>query len=46
MNALNTNFLGIKMKSPLLTASGTFGYGNELTDLIDITKIGAIITKL
>ena len=33
------------MKSPLLTASGTFGYGNELVDLIDITKIGAIVTK-
>ena len=45
MNSLSTNFLGIKMKSPLLTASGTFGYGNELTDLIDITKIGAIVTK-
>ena len=45
MNGLTTNFLGIKMKSPLLTASGTFGYGNELTDLIDITKIGAIVTK-
>ena len=45
MNSLSTTFLGIKMKSPLLTASGTFGYGNELTDLIDISKIGAIITK-
>lgn len=45
MGNLNIEFLGIKMKSPLLTASGTFGYGNELVDLIDITKIGAIITK-
>ena len=45
MNRLNINFLGIKLKTPLLTASGTFGYGNELTDLIDITKIGAIVTK-
>ena len=45
MTSLTTNFLGIKMKSPLLSASGTFGYGNELVDLIDITKIGAVITK-
>lgn len=45
MGNLNIEFLGIKMKSPLLTASGTFGYGNDLIDLIDITKIGAIVTK-
>ncbi len=45
MTSLTTNFLGIKMKSPLLSASGTFGYGNELVDLIHITKIGAVITK-
>lgn len=45
MSNLNIDFLGIKLKSPLLTASGTFGYGDELVDLIDITKIGAIVTK-
>ena len=45
MGILDIDFLGIKMKSPLLTASGTFGYGNDLVDLIDITKIGAIVTK-
>ena len=45
MGFLDIDFLGIKMKSPLLTASGTFGYGNDLVDLVDITKIGAIVTK-
>ncbi len=45
MSNLDIKFLGTKLKSPLLTASGTFGYGNELTDLINITKIGAIVTK-
>lgn len=45
MSNLGIDFLGIKLKSPLLTASGTFGYGDELVDLIDITKIGAIVTK-
>lgn len=45
MSSLSINFIGIKLKSPLLTASGTFGYGNELLDLTDISKIGAIVTK-
>jgi dihydroorotate dehydrogenase (NAD+) catalytic subunit len=42
---LNINFAGIKLKNPVLTASGTFGYGYELADLIPLKKIGAIITK-
>lgn len=32
-------------KNPVLVASGTYGYGNESSDLVDIDKIGAIITK-
>ncbi len=35
----------IKFKSPLMVASGTFGYGNEVDDIVDIDKLGAIITK-
>ncbi|MDR1952244.1 MAG: dihydroorotate dehydrogenase [Elusimicrobiota bacterium] len=42
---LNINFAGIKLKNPVLTASGTFGYGYELADLIPLEKLGAIITK-
>ncbi|MDR1941024.1 MAG: dihydroorotate dehydrogenase [Endomicrobium sp.] len=42
---LNVNFAGIKLKNPVLSASGTFGYGYELADLIPLKKIGAIITK-
>ena len=32
-------------KSPIFVASGTFGYGDEIKDLVDISKIGCIITK-
>lgn len=33
------------MKNPVMTASGTFGYGTEFEDFIDISKIGGIIVK-
>ncbi|AKL98012.1 dihydroorotate dehydrogenase [Endomicrobium proavitum] len=42
---LNINFAGIKLKNPVLTASGTFGYGYELADLISLKKLGGIVTK-
>ena len=42
---LNINFLGIKLKNPVLSASGTFGYGYELADLIPLSMLGAIVTK-
>ena len=33
------------LKNPVMTASGTFGYGLEYADLIDISRLGAIIVK-
>ena len=33
------------LKNPVMTASGTFGYGLEYTDLMDISRLGAIIVK-
>ncbi|MGA2368539.1 MAG: dihydroorotate dehydrogenase [Dehalococcoidia bacterium] len=36
---------GLKLINPVMTASGTFGYGNEYGDLVDIQKLGAIICK-
>jgi dihydroorotate dehydrogenase (NAD+) catalytic subunit len=36
---------GIKMRNPVMTASGTFGYGAEFADYLDLEKIGAMITK-
>ena len=35
----------LKLKNPVLVASGTFGYGIEYKDLVDLDKLGAIITK-
>lgn len=36
---------GIKMRNPVMTASGTFGYGAEFADYLDLESIGAMISK-
>ena len=36
---------GIRMRNPVMTASGTFGYGAEFADYMDLESIGAMITK-
>jgi dihydroorotate dehydrogenase (NAD+) catalytic subunit len=36
---------GLVLKNPLLTASGTYGYGDEITDLINPEILGGIVTK-
>ncbi len=42
---LTVNFAGIKMRNPLMVASGTFGYGEEYEELVDVKKLGAIVLK-
>jgi len=42
---LTVNLGRIKLKNPVLVASGTFGYGEEYSQLIDLNKLGGIITK-
>ena len=39
------NLAGIKMKNPVTVASGTFGYGREMSEFIDLNKLGGIVTK-
>ena len=39
------NFCGMKMKNPVTVASGTFGYGREVAEYIDLNKLGGICTK-
>ena len=39
------NLCGIKMKNPVTVASGTFGYGREFAEYIDLNKLGGIVTK-
>ena len=36
---------GLQLKNPVMTASGTFGYGGEFRDLVDLNRLGAIIVK-
>ena len=43
--SLDINIAGIKMKNPIMTASGTFGYGLEYSNLINIKDFGAIVAK-
>ncbi|MDR2917436.1 MAG: dihydroorotate dehydrogenase [Tannerella sp.] len=45
MADLTTKIGALTMKNPVMTASGTFGYGPEYADFIDISKIGGIIVK-
>ena len=42
---LSIDFAGIKLKNPVLTASGTFGYGEEFAEFVDLNKLGGIIVK-
>lgn len=45
MAQIEVNIAGLKMKNPVMTASGTFGYGVEFADLMDLSDIGGIIVK-
>ena len=45
MASLNVNIGNLKLKNPVMTASGTFGYGLEFEDFVPLSGIGAIIVK-
>ena len=45
MAALNVKIHNLELKNPVLTASGTFGYGLEYADLMPIEELGGIIVK-
>lgn len=36
---------GLQLKNPVMSASGTFGYGQEYSELVDLNQLGAIVTK-
>ena len=42
---LATDFAGIKLKTPVMGASGTFGFGTEYKDFLNLGDVGAIISK-
>jgi dihydroorotate dehydrogenase (NAD+) catalytic subunit len=45
MTDLTTNFAGIELRNPVLLASGTCGYGEELAPFLDLARLGGIVTK-
>ncbi len=42
---LSTTIAGIRLKNPVITASGTFGYGEEFSELIDLNALGGFVVK-
>ncbi|MEW6702331.1 MAG: dihydroorotate dehydrogenase, partial [Bacteroidota bacterium] len=42
---LSINIGGLKLKNPVLLASGTVGYGNEIAQFTDLSRLGGIVTK-
>jgi len=42
---LSVNIGSLKLRNPILLASGTVGYGNEISEFTDLNKIGGIVTK-
>jgi dihydroorotate dehydrogenase (NAD+) catalytic subunit len=42
---LSTHIAGLTLSNPVMTASGTFGYGGEFRELVDLRRLGAIIVK-
>lgn len=44
-NRLNINFLGKELKTPVITSSGCFGFGEEYNDYFDVNELGAVNLK-
>ena len=42
---LSVQIGNLKLKNPVMTASGTFGYGEEYSEFVDLNKLGAIVVK-
>jgi dihydroorotate dehydrogenase (NAD+) catalytic subunit len=42
---MTVNLAGMKLRNPVMTASGTFGYGEEFAEYVNMESIGAFVTK-
>ncbi|MDO4297024.1 MAG: dihydroorotate dehydrogenase [Lachnospiraceae bacterium] len=42
---MKVNIAGVELKNPIMTASGTFGSGIEYSEFVDLSKLGAVVTK-
>lgn len=45
LSRLQTNIVGLNMPTPIMTASGTFGWGVEFEDFLDLNQVGGIVVK-
>ena len=45
MSKMNVTLAGVELKNPVMTASGTFGSGEEYSEFVDLNKFGAVVTK-
>lgn len=45
MESMKVSIAGVEMKNPVMTASGTFGSGMEYSEFVDLSKLGAVVTK-
>lgn len=45
MSKMNVTLAGVELKNPVMTASGTFGSGEEYSEFVDLNKLGAVVTK-
>ena len=45
MNDMKVKIAGVELKNPVMTASGTFGSGMEYGELVDLSRLGAVVTK-
>lgn len=42
---MSVEIAGVKLKNPVMTASGTFGSGQEFSEFVDLNRLGAVVTK-
>ena len=42
---LSVDIAGVRLKNPVMTASGTFGSGMEYSEFVDLNRLGAVVTK-
>ena len=45
MSKTAVTIAGVELKNPVMTASGTFGSGEEYSALVDLNRLGAVVTK-
>ena len=45
MKSLAVNIAGVTLKNPVMVASGTFGSGEEYSEFVDLSRLGAVVTK-